>query len=703
MTAASGSDRNWRWRTRVLLLAVGGLLGMQAAAATAAVAAEPAVSAEVAPRVQSPGGVLEVRVVLSPDGRPGYTVLRKGQVVVAESRLGFLLAEAPKLDRNFAIVGGAVASGDETWEQPWGERRHVRNHYNELRVVLRETKPNPRELHLRVRAFDDGVGFRYEFPEQPHLREVGIVEELTEFSIAEPGATAWWIPAGEWNRYEYLYHRTPLAEVGQAHTPITLRTASGLHIALHEAALVDYSAMWLRRVDGQRLRANLSPSSSGPKVRRTLPFHTPWRTLRIADSAAALYMSDLELNLNEPNKLGDVRSWFTPFKYVGVWWGMHLDVESWASGKKHGATTANTKRYIDFAAKHGFRGVLVEGWNLGWDGDWFASGADMDFTKAYPDFDIEAVAAYAKSKGVHLVGHHETGGNIAVYESQLERALDLYQRLGIDGVKTGYVADAGGIQTRGADGRIDFEWHDGQVMSRHHLKVVTEAAKRRIAINPHEPIKDTGLRRTYPNWVSREGARGMEYNAWGNPPNPPEHEANLIFTRMLSGPMDFTPGVLSLQGKGQPLQSTLAKQLALYVVLYSPIQMAADLPENYEANLAPFQFIKDVPVDWDETRVLAGEVGDYAVFARKDRNSEDWYLGAVTDEQARRLDLPLDFLAPGVRYTAQLYLDGEGADWKSNPRAIVIREQVLTSADTLSFGLAPGGGAAIRFVARVPR
>lgn len=646
-------------------------------------------------RVESPTGVLSVVVALDGDGRAAYSVLRHGQPVIAPSRLGFLLTDAPKLDRNFALAGASTRSFDETWEQPWGERRFVRNRFNELRVSLKESKNLRRGLDVVFRVYDDGLGFRYEFPEQAALGEVNIADELTEFAVAEP-ATAWWIPAGEWNRYEYLYRKTPLAEVGQAHTPITVRTEGGTYIAFHEAALVDYSSMWLRRVEGQRLRANLSPSSSGAKVSRRAPFNTPWRTMQIADSAGGLYMSDLVLNLNEPNKLGDV-SWFKPFKYVGIWWSLHLDTQTWATGPRHGATTANARRYIDFAADHGFRGVLIEGWNVGWDGDWFANGADYDFSKATADFDLEAVAAYAKARGVHLVGHHETGGNIAVYEPQLGAALDLYQRLGIDGVKTGYVADAGGVQARGADGRIHFEWHDGQVMSRHHLLVVTEAAKRHIAVDPHEPIKDTGLRRTYPNWVSREGARGMEYNAWGNPPNPPEHEANLVFTRMLSGPMDFTPGVISLQGRGQKLQSTLAKQLALYVVIYSPIQMAADLPENYEANPKPFRFIEDVPCDWSETRVLNGEIGDYVSFARKDRNSEDWYLGAITDEQARTLPVTLEFLTPGRRYRAQIYRDGPSAGWQGNGLEIVIEDRIVTSKDSLSLALAPGGGQAIRF------
>ncbi len=644
---------------------------------------------------QSPDGKLIVSLRLNGEGRPEYSVLRGGLKLIDWSRLGFILADAPKLERNFAVARVEQRAIDDTWEQPWGERRYVRNHCTELRVALQEQTGARRGFTVVFRVFNDGVGFRYEFPEQAALSQVNIVEELTEFDIAE-AATAWWTPGGEWNRYEYLYNKTPLTELGQAHTPVTLKTASGVHVAIHEAALVDYSGMWLRRVSGQRLKAVLSPSSSGARVSRKAPFHTPWRTLQIAASAPGLYMSDLILNLNEPNKLGDV-SWVKPFKYVGIWWGMHLGTQTWASGSKHGATTAETRRYIDFAARHGFRGVLVEGWNKGWDGDWFANGQDFSFTEPYPDFDIVALAAYAKKKGVRLVGHHETSGNIAHYEKQLGAALDLYAKLGIDSVKTGYVADAGGVQAMGADGRIHFEWHDGQVQARHHLRVVEEAAKRKIAVNPHEPIKDTGLRRTYPNWVSREGARGMEYNAWGDPPNPPEHEVNLVFTRMLAGPMDFTPGVLSLVGAGgKRLNSTIAKQLALYVVLYSPIQMAADLPENYAKYPKPFQFIKDVPVDWSDTRVLNGEVGDYVTIARKDRNSEDWYLGAVTDEQSRTLSASLGFLDEGKRYYATIYRDGKNASFERDAHSLEIETRPVSRYDTLQLKLAPGGGQAIR-------
>jgi alpha-glucosidase len=649
-----------------------------------------------ATQVRSPDGSLAVNVRVSGEGRPEYEISRGGKPVVEWSRLGFILADAPKLERGFEVVSHEQKAFDDTWEQPWGERRLVRNLGNELRVNLRERNGERRALAVVFRVFDDGVGFRYEFPDQAPLRRVNITEELTEFAIADP-ATAWWIPGGEWNRYEYLYQRTPLGEVSQAHTPITLRTAGGLHVAIHEAALVDYAGMWVRRVTGQRLKAELAPSSSGPKVARAAPFATPWRAILITDTAAKLYeASDVFLNLNEPNKLGDV-SWVKPFKYVGIWWAMHLGTHTWASGAKHGATTAETKRYIDFAARHGFRGVLVEGWNVGWDGDWFANGSDFDFTRAYADFDIGVLAKYAQAKGVRLVGHHETAGNIANYEKQLPAALDLYARLGIDAVKTGYVADAGGVRALGVDGKVHFEWHDGQVQSRHHLRVLEEAARRRITINAHEPIKDTGLRRTYPNWVAREGARGMEYNAWGDPVNPPEHEVNLVFTRMLSGPMDFTPGVLSLTGAGgRRIQSTEAKQLALYVVLYSPIQMAADLPENYERHRKAFQFIKDVPVDWEQTRVLNGEVGDYVTIARKDRHGDDWYVGAITDEEPRTLSVSLDFLDEGRRYFATIYRDGRNAGYQADGHALEIEVRPVSRHDRLQVKLAPGGGQAIR-------
>lgn len=669
-----------------LVLCASSLLAVSAAQAGPATVAS----------VESPGHVLRVSLQLE-GGRPSYVVERFGETVVEPSQLGFQLRDG-RLDRDLVLQGQSTSSHDETWEQPWGERRYVRNHYNALTVQLVERSAPKRRVDIEFRVYDDGLGFRYRFPEQAAMHEAIIDEELTEFSIKSE-STAWWIPAGEPIHYEYLYRRTPLDQVPLAHTPITLRSRDGLHVSIHEAALVDYAGMWLRRSEGQRLRAQLSPSAEGWKVRRTLPFDTPWRTLQIADSAGGLVESSLILNLNEPNALGDV-GWVHPAKYIGVWWSMHLDRESWATGPRHAATTANTRRYIDFAAAHGFRGILVEGWNPGWDGNWVGNGYAFDFTRPAPDFDIEALSAHAAKQGVHLIGHHETGCAIEHYEDQLDAALDLYARLGVDTFKTGYVCDDGQVDRRNpAGGPLWREWHDGQFMARHHLKVVQAAAKRHLSVNAHEPIKDTGLRRTYPNWLSREGARGMEYNAWGQPPNPPEHEVNLVFTRLLSGPMDYTPGILSLKGRGgQAIPSTLARQLALYVTIYSPIQMAADLPEHYLRHRDAFRFIEDVAVDWDDTRVLDGEVGDYVTIARKDRHSRDWFVGSITDEHGRVLPVDLSFLEPGVRYRAEIYRDGDDADYRSNPFAFVRETREVSSADRFELKLAPGGGEAIRFV-----
>lgn len=655
--------------------------------------------ADAAYQVSSPDGRLTVEVGSS-FGEATYQVSRDGKPVITRSKLGFLFTNAPKFDRSLRAIAQETASFDENWDLPWGEVKTIRNHYNELTVTFEDGHGAPRRFSVTFRVFDDGIGFRYNFPDQPTLKEVRIGEELTQFNLAEDG-TAWWQPAGEWNRYEYLYHRTAIREIGQAHTPMTVRLNSGLHLSFHEAALVDYASMWLRHAGGTQFVASLAPSSRGAKVVRTAPFSTPWRTIQISEKATGLIESHLILNLNEPNRLGDV-SWVKPYKYVGIWWEMHINKSTWGSGPKHGATTENAKRYIDFAAANGFRGVLIEGWNIGWDGDWFGGETGFDFTKPYPDFDLAAVAAYAKQKGVRLVGHHETAANIANYEPQMEAAFKLYESLGVDSVKTGYVADAGGARFSDGKGGIVFDWHDGQEMVRHHLRVVEAAARHRIAINTHEPIKDTGLRRTYPNWVAREGARGQEYNAWGNPENPPEHEVNLVFTRLLSGPMDFTPGIFAINPTqpGHRANTTLAKQLALYVTLYSPVQMAADLPEIYAANPGPFQFIKDVPVDWSQTIALNGEVGDYVTIARKDRASSDWYLGAMTDENPRDFSVRLDFLDAGRAYRAEIYRDGPQADWKTQPNNVVIEQKVVQRGDVLRVKLAPGGGQAIRFKAQ---
>lgn len=666
-----------------------------AALALIAALASPALARESA---SSPDGRIVVTVDVDGDGRPVYRVDRDGVAVLSDSRLGFLLTDQDKLERRLRIVSAETSGHDGQWEQPWGERRFVRDHYTQLTVRFEEDSDARRRFGVTFRLFDDGIGFRYLFDDASMGHTLQIAEELTEFNIASEG-TAWWIPGGEWNRYEYLYQKTPISAVSLAHTPLTFRLDNGTHLAIHEAALVDFAGMWVKRTTGTGFRATLAPTGSGAaRAVRDVPFATPWRMVLIAPNAAGLAMSDIELNLNEPNKLGDV-SWFKPHKYVGVWWSLHLATESWGSGPKHGATTANVKRYIDFAAANGFKGVLVEGWNLGWDGNWFFNGSLFSFTQNYPDYDLAELARYAAKKGVAIVGHHETSGDVGNYEASLGEALDLMAAKGVGTIKTGYVTDACNLRYVHPDGRETRECTESQVMQRHHLKVVTEAAKRHIAVNPHEPVKDTGLRRTYPNWVSREGARGMEYNAWGVPPNGPGHVPTMVFTRMLAGPMDYTPGILSLEGRGQPLQMTQARALAEYVVIYSPIQMAADLPENYERYKPAFQFIRDVPADWSESRVLAGEVGEYVVTARKDRNSEGWYVGGATDRQGRNVAVALSFLDPGRSYRAEIYRDGPNASFEGPGRFdIVIEKRKVGAGDVLDLAMAPGGGFAIRLV-----
>ncbi|MHA7819785.1 MAG: glycoside hydrolase family 97 protein [Erythrobacter sp.] len=669
----------------------------------------PAHAAELT--VASPDGRISV-AVSDEGGHATYTVSFDGEEVMPAARLGLLFADHHGFEDNLAIgAASEVAMTDETWVQPWGERRLVRNHYNELRVGFMATQGPTRTMYVTFRVFDMGIGFRYELLESEGLSgQIRITDELTQFNIGAE-ADAWWTPSRQFNRYEYITRTGKAATVDDAHTPATFRQPSGLHIAIHEAALVDYSSMSLLALRPGNFEAALRAGSDGIKVHTSAPFKSPWRTIQIADEAVGLINSDIILNLNEPNALGDV-SWVEPGKYIGIWWAMHIRERTWGNDGIHGANNEDVKRYIDFAAEHGFSGVLVEGWNIGWDGDWFNNGELFRFTEAYPDFDLEMLSDYAADKGVRLIGHHETSGNITNYEAQMEAAFDLYAANGVREVKTGYVADAGDIVRHDENGVKQYEWHDSQFMVGHHLRVVREAAERRISINAHEPVKDTGLRRTYPNWMTREGARGMEFNAWGTPPNPTEHVPELAFTRMLAGPMDYTPGIFDLHPnerppvredmqRGDPSNrplTTLAKQLALYVVLYSPLQMAADLPDNYEANMAAFQFIKDVEADWEQSIALQGEVGEYVVIARQGRASGEWFLGAVTDGEARELSIPLDFLEAGKRYTAQVYRDGAGASYDENPYDIVIEEMAVGADDTFDVRLATSGGVAVRFV-----
>ena len=644
----------------------------------------------------------KINVIVSDETqRPSYQVIFNGTEVISSSNLGFQFRQHPDLGVDAKISDFNISESKQKWTQPWGERETVIDHHNLLSLTFKQSNVS---YQLEFKAFNDGIGFRYKLADQQGYAQAEITKELTQFNLTDSHKSeAWWIPAREWNRYEYVYSHTKLNKARHIHTPVTFKRDDDIHLSIHEAALIDFAGMTLKQGRDGQFSADLTPWSDGALVKTRDGFTTPWRTIQISDSAVGLANSDLILNLNEPNKLGNV-DWVEPSKYVGIWWGMHIGENTWGSGEKHGATNALTKEYIDFAAEHGFKGVLVEGWNVGWDGDWFHNGDVFNFTTAYPDFDLSALSEYAKEKGVAIVGHHETSGNVTNYANQLEDALALYEKHGVSQVKTGYVADGGNIKRINEQGRIRHEWHDGQFMVNDYLDNVKSAAKHKISINTHEPIKDTGLRRTYPNWISREGARGQEYNAWGTPPNPPSHVPTLAFTRMLSGPMDFTPGIfdMSFNGLGADSnrpQTTLAKQLALYVVLYSPIQMAADLPKNYLAKPHAFQFIKDVPTDWKHSKAIAGEVGQYIVFARQDKHSNDWYLGGVTDHQARKKIVKLDFLTAGKKYQAQIYRDGKDANWIDKPYEINITNKVVSNKDSLILPMAPGGGIAIRFKA----
>ena len=656
--------------------------------------------------LQSPNG--NIKITISDElTTPSYSIDFKNKPVINSSALGFKFKQQAPFSEGFKITHTQQNTQNTQWQQPWGERQIVTDNHNEVAVTFK--KPQGGVFTVKFRAFNNGVGFRYEVPKQPGFENIEITKELTEFAITDSqSATAWWIPARGWNRYEYVYNTSPVNDAPLVHTPFTFKNKEGVHVSIHEAALVDYAGMTLNQRRPGVFQADLTPWSDGIAVKKQGAFNTPWRTIQIGSKAVDLINSDIILNLNEPNKLGDV-SWVKPGKYVGIWWGMHINTQTWGSGEKHGATTQTTKYYMDFAAEYGFDGVLVEGWNIGWDGDWFFNGDVFSFTQPYDDFDIEELTRYGKQKGVQLIGHHETSGNVTNYRNQMEDAFALYEKSNVSQVKTGYVADGGNIKRIDENGIARHEWHDGQFMVNEYLYNVKLAAKHKISINTHEPIKDTGLRRTYPNWIAREGARGQEFNAWGTPPNPPEHIPMLAFTRMLAGPMDFTPGIFDMgfNGLGEDTnrpQTTLAKQLALYVVLYSPIQMAADLPKNYLAKPDAFQFIQDVPTDWQQSIALDGEVGDFIVFARKERKRDkysgnDWYLGAVTDEKARTIEVKLDFLEKGKKFEAHIYQDGKKAEWKNKPYDLDIEKRVVSANDKLTLKLATSGGTAIRFKA----
>ena len=634
--------------------------------------------------VVSPDGKISFRCVSGSDGL-FYSVSDGDRQIVADSRLGFVLENNDTVSR-FEVLNTVRSSHDETWETTWGESREVRDNYNAMTVEMRQIGGNELLVNLEVRVFDDGFGYRYVFPSQGD--SLVIMEGLTEFRLAQP-AEAWAMNNHD-VYYEDYYLRKPIAALDTVHTPVTVEFGDDKYLAIHEANLTDYPKIQLIGGDSVTMKARLVPWSTGVAAYVTTPFATPWRTMIIGDTPGDLVTSYMMLNLNEPCAVADA-SWCKPMKYIGVWWEMHLGNGTWYYGPNHGANTAHVKEYIDFAAENGIPGVLVEGWNIGWEGDW-PKNDHFDFTKPYPDFDIKEITDYAREKGVTLVGHHETAAWTKNYENQLDTAFAFYTGHGVNNVKTGYVNLL-------MDGKED---HSSQYGVRHYRKVIETAARHHVNIDNHEPVMPTGLQRTWPNLMTQEGVRGQEHNAWDNDGgNPPEHTVLMPFTRGLAGPMDYTFGTFNFDNPVYPgtrVRTTLAKELALYVVIYSPMQMASDTPANYAAQPAAFQFIKDVPVDWEKTLVPDAVIGDYVVTARQDRNSTDWYLGAITDEQPRELEVKLDFLDPDAEYTAQIYADAPDADWETNPTAYTVSEQTVKSTDTLPLKLAAGGGTAIRFV-----
>lgn len=638
--------------------------------------------------LSSPGAINEIQFSLSAQGVPTYQVSHGAIQVLNPSELGFVFKDNDSLYRNFEIVAVERRSFDKEWDQVWGEKKTIRNNYNELAVQLQEKGAKKRKLNLEFRAYDDGVAFRYIFPEQGVKDSIFIMDELTEFELAEDGK-AWWIPAYDEQRYEYLFNASPVSTLDTVHTPLTIESKSGLSLSFHEANLINFASTTLAHTQGTTLKTDLVPWSDGVKVRITDSFTTPWRTLQIAKEPTELITSYLILNLNEPNKFEDT-SWIKPFKYIGIWWGMHIGKYTFWEGENQGATTKNAKKYIDFAAKEGIDHLLIEGWNKGWTPDWYKNAMhQFNFTQQADDFDLEAVTDYAAKNNVRIIGYHETGSNIDNYLKQIDSAFALYNKVGIHDVKIGHVGSLLKMK----------EWHHGQFGVEYFRYVLEKAAEYKLTVLYHEPIKDTGERRTYPNMMAREGARGQEYNAWSDG-NPPSYTTILPFTRLLSGPMDFTAGILDVEiSQGYPgrrVHSTAAKQLALLVTVYSPIQMYADLPENYQGQPA-FQFLKDVPTDWEDTKVLNGAIGQYITTVRKDINSEDWYLGSITNEQSREFDISLSFLDPQARYEAQIYADAPGTDLNNNPEAISITTKEVTAKDNLRLHLGAGGGAAVRF------
>ncbi len=689
-------------------------------------------SAAMAESITSPNGQLQLNFSVNSQGEPVYELFYKGKAVIKPSKLGLELKNDPGLMNGFTLADTQTSTFYETWEPVWGEVKQIRNHYNEMAVTL-DQKAQDRNIIIRFRLFDDGLGFRYEFPLQKNLNYFVIKEERTQFAMTGDHK-AFWIP-GDYDTQEYDFTESKLSEIrglmksaitGNAsqtqfsptgvQTSLQMKTADGLYINLHEAALVDYSCMHLNLDDKNLIFESwLTPDAVGDKGYMQAPCKSPWRTVIVSDDARDILASKLTLNLNEPCAYEDV-SWIKPVKYVGVWWEMIAGKSTWAytddlpsvklgetdysktkPNGRHGANNENVKRYIDFAAAHGFDQVLVEGWNEGWE-DWFGHSKDyvFDFVTPYPDFDVKMLNAYAKSKGVKLMMHHETSSSVRNYERHMDKAYRFMVDNGYNAVKSGYVGD---IIPRG-------EHHYGQWMNNHYLYAVKKAADYKICVNGHEAVRPTGLCRTYPNLIGNESARGTEYEAFGG--SKPFHTTLLPFNRLIGGPMDYTPGIfdtkLDFMGDlphGQ-VQTTLAKQLALYVTLYSPLQMAADLVENYEKHMDAFQFIKDVAVDWDDSEYIEAEPGDYITVARKAKGTDNWFVGGITDENARTAGFTLDFLTPGKQYVAILYADGKDADYKENPTSYQIKKGIVTNKTKISVWEARSGGFALSLIEATP-
>lgn len=680
--------------------------------------------------VKSPNKNIELNFWLNDKGVPVYELTYKNKVVLLPSAMGFELKQTmnnialPTLKSNLVITGSTQTSADTKWKPVWGDVNEIRDNYSQLSVSLSQKKDTAISFNIIFKVFDDGVGFRYEFPQQKNLAHFIVSEEKTEFHLTGDHK-AFWIP-GDYDSNEFSPNITKLSEVNGedpkyaanifAHqffdkdavqTPLMLKTKEGLYINIHEAALVNYPAMNLH-VDKSdfTLSSVLVPDALGNKAYLQAPAKTPWRTIIVSDKATDILASHTILNLNDPSVIKDP-SWIKPTKYIGIWWEMHVGKATWdyagsqnatsfdAAGLKpsgrHGATTANVKRYIDFASKHGFDGVLVEGWNTGWE-DWFGQYKEnvFDFVTPYPDFDVKGLQKYAAAKKVKLIMHHETSASVTNYERQMDTAYRFMKANGYDAVKTGYV---GHIIPRG-------EHHDGQWMVNHYVRVAQKTASYKIMLDAHEPVRPTGLHRTYPNWLACEAARGMEFNAWSEG-NKPQQDVIYPFTRFMGGPMDYTPGIFQLElnywdkNKKETIHTTLAKQLALYVTICSPLQMAADLPESYEKKMDAFQFIKDVAVDWDDSKYLEAEPGEHLTVARKAKGSNNWFVGSITNEDGRNTSVSLNFLDANKKYTAIIYADAPTADYQRNPAAYVISKQVVDSKTVLNLKLAPGGGCAV--------